>query len=124
MMFYLILVIVYIVPRADINQYCVNKSPIHACSLSWITELPERDRGHLAKIMYYVRNCTKFDKTDVVTKWLSKGKRSMSMFLRVLSSGRIAGNGNRNDVTLAVGYDVTIKKHLICIDHTADVTVT
>ena len=30
------------------------------------------------------------DKTDVVTKWLSKGKRSMSMFLRVLSSGRIA----------------------------------
>ena len=124
MMFYLILVIVYILPRADINQYCVNKSPIHACSLSWITELPERDRGHLAKIMYHVRNCTKFDKTDVVTKWLSKGKRSMSMFLRVLSSGRIAGNGNRNDVTLATRCDVTIKKHLICIDHTADVTVT
>ena len=81
MMFYLILVIVYIVPRADIYQYCENKSPIHACSLSWITELPERDRGHLAKIMYHIRNCTKFDKTDVVTKWLSKGKRSMSMFL-------------------------------------------
>ena len=54
------------------------------------TALPQRDRGHLAKIMYHVRNCTKFDKTDVVTKWLSKGKRSMSMFLRVLSSGRIA----------------------------------
>lgn len=68
--------------------------------------------------MYHVRNCTKFDKTDVVTKWLSKGKRSMSMFLRVLSSGRIAGNGNRNDVTLAMRCDVTIKKHLICIDHT------
>ena len=116
MMFYLILVIVYIVPRADIYQYCVNKSPIHECSLSWITELTERDRGHLAKIMYHVRNCTKFDKTDVVTKWLSKGKRSMSMFWRVLSCGRIAWNGNRDDVKLAV--------HLICIDHTADVTVT
>ena len=73
--------------------------------------------------MYHVRNCTKFDKTDVVTKWLSKGKRSMSMFLRVLSSGRIAGNGNRNDVTLAMRCYVTIKKHLICFDHTADVTV-
>ena len=70
------------------------------------------------------RNCTMFDKTDVVTKWLSKGKRSMSMFLRVLSSGRIAWNGNRDDVTIAVRFDVTIEKHLIYIDHTADVTVT
>ena len=47
----------------------------------------------------------------------------MSMFLRVLSSGRIAWNGNRDDVTIAVRFDVTIKKHWICIDHTADVTV-
>ena len=33
--------------RTDINQYCVN------------SQVPERDRSHLAKIMYHVRNCTK-----------------------------------------------------------------